>query len=123
MSLAPPSCWAADHTGRAGPADGDAPGRTGRPLPAVRGKPVAFLAGPFAPGGGRHARILGEGTIPAANLLGPLAGMPLAVLVAAMRAGGTYANAHTNDGVAPANTRLGDFPGGEVRSQIRAAGP
>jgi hypothetical protein len=26
---------------------------------------------------------------------------------------------HTNDGVAPANTGPGDFPGGEIRGQIR----
>lgn len=89
----------------------------------MNGPIVAFLAGPFAPGGGRLDGITGEGTITAANLVGPLAGMDFSVLVAAMRAGGTYANAHTNDGVAPANTGPGDFPGGKVRGQIRAAGP
>jgi hypothetical protein len=33
---------------------------------------VAFQAGPIAPGGGRHDGIPGEGTITAANLIGPL---------------------------------------------------
>jgi hypothetical protein len=43
----------------------------------------------FPPGGGRVQGVLGEGTITSANLVGPLAGMNLSVLVAAMRAGGT----------------------------------
>ena len=89
----------------------------------VNGPIVAFLAGPFPPGGGRVEGVLGEGTITAANLTGPLAGMPFSVLVAAMRAGGTYANVHTNDGVPPANTGPGDFPGGEIRGQIRPTAP
>jgi hypothetical protein len=38
---------------------------------------------------------------------------PLADLVAAMEAGNTYANAHTNDGVDGVNTGPGDRPGGE----------
>lgn len=73
----------------------------------MNGPIVAFLAGPFAPGGGRHDGILGEGTITAANLTGPLAGMPLAVLVAAMRVGGTYANVHANGGAARGNAGRG----------------
>lgn len=86
----------------------------------VNGPVVAFLAGPFAPGGGPVEGILAEGTITSANLVGPLAGMSLSVLVAAMRSGGTYVNVHTNDGIAPADTGAGDFPGGEIRGQIRA---
>jgi hypothetical protein len=89
----------------------------------VNGPIVAFLAGPFAPGEGRHDGILAEGTITAANLIGPLEGMPLSVLIAAMRADGTYVNVHTNDGVDGINTGPGDFPGGEIRGQIEAAGP
>jgi CHRD domain len=89
----------------------------------VNGAVVAFLAGPFAPGGGRVDGVLAEGTITAANLVGPLAGQSLSVLVEAMRNGGAYVNAHTNDGVDPVNTGAGDFPGGEIRGQVRAAGP
>jgi hypothetical protein len=89
----------------------------------VNGPVVVFLAGPFDPGGGRVDGIIGQGTITSANFVGPLAGMDFSVLVAAMRAGGTYANVHTNDGVAPANTGPGDFPGGEIRGQISPAGP
>jgi hypothetical protein len=39
-------------------------------------------------------------------------------LLDAMRAGLTYVNVHTDDGVAPPNTGPGDFPGGEIRGQL-----
>ena len=79
---------------------------------------VAFLYGPVAPGGGRTDGVLAEGTITTADLVGPLAGMSLSDLMAAMEAGNTYVNVHTSDGVAPDNTGPGDFPGGEIRGQI-----
>lgn len=82
---------------------------------------VVFLAGPFAPAGGRVDGVLATGTITAANLIGSLAGHPLSDLIDAMQAGNTYVNVHTNDGVAPPNTGPGDIPGGEIRAQIRPA--
>ncbi len=88
----------------------------------VNGPVVAFLFGSVAPAGGRSDGVLATGTLTAANLVGPLAGMPLSVLTAAMDANGTYVNVHTNDGVEPTNTGPGDFPGGEIRGQIRPAG-
>lgn len=84
----------------------------------VNGSVVVFLAGPFAPGGGRTDGVLAEGTITAANLIGPLAGHPLSDLIAQMEAGDAYVNVHTNDGVPPTETGVGDFPGGEIRGQI-----
>jgi hypothetical protein len=86
----------------------------------ANGPVVAFLYGavPVPPGGGRTDGVLAEGTITAANLVGPLAGHPLSDLVKAMNDGGAYVNAHTNDGVAPTNTGPGDFPGGEIRGQV-----
>jgi hypothetical protein len=36
-----------------------------------------------------------------------------------IRSGNAYVNVHTNDGVAPANSGPGDFPGGEVRGQFK----
>lgn len=83
------------------------------------GPVVAFLYGNAAPGGGRTDGVLAEGTITAANLVGPLAGQPLSALIAAMEAGNTYVNVHTNDGVGGPNTGAGDYPGGEIRGQIR----
>lgn len=87
--------------------------------PGVNGPVVAFLYGPAAPGGGPSNGVLAEGTITAANLVGPLAGHPFSDLIDAMRAGNTYVNVHTNDGVPPTNTGPGDFPGGEIRGQIQ----
>ena len=85
----------------------------------VNGPVVVGLFGNVAAGGGRTDGVLAEGTITAANLTGPLAGQPLSVLIAEMEAGNTYVNVHTNDGVDPINTGPGDFPGGEIRGQIK----
>jgi hypothetical protein len=85
----------------------------------VNGPIVAFLYGTAAPGAGRTDGVLAEGTITAANLIGPLAGKSLADLIALLDSGGAYVNVHTNDGVDPINTGPGDFPGGEVRGDIR----
>lgn len=84
----------------------------------VNGPVVLFLFEGVA-GSGRHNGILSTGTATAADLVGPLAGQPLSVLISAMESGGAYVNVHTNDGVAPTNTGPGDFPGGEIRGQIQ----
>jgi hypothetical protein len=84
----------------------------------ANGPVVVFLFGPVAAGGGRVQGVLAEGTVTAANFVGPLAGATMADLVTLMQSGGAYVNVHTNDGVAPTNTGPGDFPGGEVRGQI-----
>jgi hypothetical protein len=78
--------------------------------------------GPGPVAGGRVDGVIAEGTITAANFVGPLAGQPLSTLVAQIKAGNTYVNVHTNDGVDPQNTGPGDFPGGEVRGQIQHRG-
>jgi hypothetical protein len=41
-------------------------------------------------------------------------------LVSAMRAGNTYVNVHTDNGVPPPNTGQGDMASGEIRGQITA---
>jgi hypothetical protein len=41
-------------------------------------------------------------------------------LVEAMRAGNTYVNVHTNDGIGQPNTGAGDMQSGEIRGQIVA---
>jgi hypothetical protein len=92
-------------------------------LPGSNGPVVAFLYGSTPPGGGRIQGVIGDDVISAADLVGPLAGQALSVLVEAMQTGGAYVNVHTNDGVDPPNTGPGDFPGGEIRGQIRIAGP
>jgi hypothetical protein len=77
---------------------------------------TAPVPGPL--GGGRIQGRIADGTITAANLVGPLAGQPLSALIDAIEAGNTYVNVHTNDGVDPTNTGPGDFPGGEIRGQL-----
>lgn len=77
-------------------------------------------AGPT--GAGRVNGVIAEGTITAENLTGSLAGEPLSALVELLRTGGAYVNVHTSDGVDPANTGPGDYPGGEVRGQIEHRG-
>ena len=84
----------------------------------VNGPVVAFLLHPQPAAGGPSHGVIATGTIRASDLVGPLAGMTLADLISAMRAGNIYANVHTDDGVSPPNTGPGDFPGGEIRGQI-----
>src|SRR6267143_4289002 len=91
--------------------------------PGVNGPIVVFLFGSVPAGGGRTDGVLAAGTITAANLINALKGHPLSDLIDSIRVGHAYANAHTNDGVPPINTGPGDFPGGEIRGQIRTAGP
>jgi len=87
------------------------------------GPVVAFLFGAVPAGGGRTQGVIADGVIGAGNLVGPLAGQSLSVLIEALETGGAYVNVHTNDGIEPTNTGAGDFPGGEIRGQIRLAGP
>lgn len=61
------------------------------------GPPTGRIQGPIA-----------TGTITAANLVGPLAGMELSDLVDLLRNGGAYVNVHT----------LPDHPGGEIRGNF-----
>lgn len=86
--------------------------------PDENGPVVAFLYGPASAGGGRFDGVLAEGTITAANLVGPLAGQGLDALIDAIEEGNAYVNVHTNDGIDPTNTGPGDFPGGEIRGNL-----
>lgn len=61
---------------------------------------------------GRFSGILTEGTITSADLVGGLAGMTVQDLVNLMLAGDTYVNVHTSQ-----------YPGGEIRGQIRGNAP
>ena len=95
--------------------------------PGTNGPIAVWLYPSTAPspapvGGGRLDGVIAEGTITAANLVGPLLGQPLSALVDALKSGGAYVNVHTNDGVAPTNTGPGDFPGGEIRGQLEHRG-
>ena len=78
---------------------------------------VTLFMGPVA--GGAVNGTLAEGTITAPDPGNGCGWTDLAAVLAAMRSGDTYVNVHTNDGVPPINTGPGDFPGGEIRGQIR----
>lgn len=82
--------------------------------------PVIGPTGAAGPSGsGPQNGVLAAGTFSPGGVICPASAvgqdMPL---LDAMRAGLTYVNVHTNDGVAPTNTGPGDFPGGEVRGQL-----
>jgi hypothetical protein len=74
--------------------------------------PVAVWLYPPAPPArliqGAVSGMIGEGTITTANFTGPLQGQPFSALINAMNNGQAYTNVHTNQ-----------FPGGEIRGQIR----
>jgi hypothetical protein len=79
-------------------------GPTGAPLPGGAGPQDGVLAsGTFSP----------VGIVCPASAVGE--DMPL---LDAIRAGLTYVNVHTSDGVEPPDTGPGDFPGGEIRGQL-----
>ncbi|HXW05601.1 MAG TPA: CHRD domain-containing protein [Vicinamibacterales bacterium] len=92
--------------------------------------PSPDASAPVASGGGRHDGVLAEGTVMAsdADHLRELAAGANAScaegvstwdeLLDRIRAGRTYVNVHTNDGVGSTNTGPGDFPGGEIRGQL-----
>lgn len=87
--------------------------------------PVIGTSGAAGPNGsGPFNGVLATGSFSPAGVMCLAANvgqdMPL---LDAIRAGLTYVNVHTNDGVAPTNTGPGDFPGGEIRGQISHPGP
>jgi hypothetical protein len=70
-------------------------------------------------GGGRIEGTLAEGTITVPDPGNGCGWADLDAVLAAIASGNTYVNVHTNDGVAPPNTGPGDFPGGEIRGQVK----
>jgi hypothetical protein len=85
---------------------------------------TAALTGPQP----RHDGVLAEGTVkdgealnvrPTTNPVCPGGVSTFADVLSRIREGNAYVNVHTNDGVAPTNTGPGDFPGGEIRGQLR----
>jgi hypothetical protein len=72
-----------------------------------------------SPAGGAVNGTLAAGTITAPDAGNACGWADLAAVLAAIQSGATYVNVHTNDGVAPPDTGPGDFPGGEIRGQVR----
>jgi hypothetical protein len=88
----------------------------------VNGPVGVTLFGGVPAGGGRVNGILAKGTVMAPDAGNACGWITVADVAAAMRSGNTYVNVHTNDGVAPTNTGPGDFPGGEIRGQVKEVG-
>ena len=84
----------------------------------TNGDIVLPLVPTAAPGGGPRSGIIGQGTLTAAQLVGPLQGKPLSDLIAQMDSGNAYVNVHTATGASPATLVAGDIPPGEIRGQI-----
>jgi hypothetical protein len=80
---------------------------------------VTLFTAPAQPAGGVTNGTLAEGTITAPDVGNGCGWADMAAILAAIQTGNTYVNVHTNDGVEPANSGPGDFPGGEIRGQIR----
>lgn len=77
-----------------------------------------FPVGGASPKKGPFSGVLAQGTIDAGDLIGPLKGEKLEVLLQELSDGNAYINVHTTDGVDPPNTGPGDHPIGEIRGQI-----
>lgn len=71
------------------------------------------------PGSGRFDGVLAQTSKTAPDLNNSCGWVTMADVLNAMNSGNTYVNVHTNDGVAPTNTGPGDFPGGEIRGQVK----
>ncbi len=94
-----------------------------RGVPGANGPIAVWLyptttPGVTAPaGGGRTDGVLVEGTFDAGDIA--LAGYTFSQLLADLDGGGAYVNFHTNDGVAPTGTGVGDLILGEIRGNVR----
>ena len=86
--------------------------------PGVSGPVGVTLFGPVAPGGGAVSGVIARDIRTAPDAGNFCGWTDLASVIAAIQSGKTYVNVHTNDGVAPANTGPGDFPGGEIRGHV-----
>jgi hypothetical protein len=81
--------------------------------------PVGVTLFMGSPASGPVNGTLAKGTITAPDPGNACRWADLAAVIVAIESGNTYVNVHTDDGVAPPNTGPGDFPGGEIRGQIR----
>ena len=81
--------------------------------------PVGVTLYMGSPASGHLDGIIARGTITAPNPGNACGWEDFDDVLFAMQSGNTYVNVHTNDGIDPPNTGAGDFPGGEIRGQIR----
>jgi hypothetical protein len=68
---------------------------------------------------GEFSGVLAEGTIDSGDFAGSMAGSSIAELIEEIRAGNSYVNVHTYDGVDPPYSGPGDYRVGEIRGQLK----
>jgi hypothetical protein len=83
----------------------------------VNGPIGVFLYGLVPANGGRTDGVLSQGTITEDDLIGPFVDLDVAELAELLDSGDAYVNVHTSTG--SATLAPGNFPGGEVRGQIK----
>ncbi len=85
------------------------------------GQPVVKLwpLGSAAAKRGEFTGVLVEGSFDASDFIGPMTGSPMSDLLEEIRAGNTYVNVHTYDGVDPPYSGPGDYRVGEIRGQLK----
>jgi len=89
--------------------------------PGQNGQPVVKLwpTGNAAAKRGEFSGVLAEGSFDASDFTGPMTGSPMSDLLDEIRAGNTYVNVHTYDGMDPPYSGPGDYRVGEIRGQLK----
>ena len=68
---------------------------------------------------GEFTGVLVEGSFDAGDFGGPMIGSTMAEFIEEIRAGNTYVNVHTYDGMDPPYSGPGDYRAGEIRGQLQ----
>jgi hypothetical protein len=68
---------------------------------------------------GEFTGVLVEGSFDAGDFVGPMTGSTMAEFIEEIRAGNTYVNVHTYDGMDPPYSGPGDYRVGEIRGQLK----
>jgi hypothetical protein len=90
--------------------------------PASQNGQVVVKLWPQGNTGGKRGEFTGvlvEGSFDAGDFVGPMTGSTMAEFIEEIRAGNTYVNVHTYDGVDPPYSGPGDYRVGEIRGQLK----
>ena len=90
--------------------------------PASQNGQVVVKLWPQGGGAGKRGEITGvlvEGSFDAGDFVGPMTGSTMAEFIEEIRAGNTYVNVHTYDGIDPPYSGPGDYRAGEIRGQLQ----
>jgi len=90
--------------------------------PASQNGQVVVKLWPLGSAAGKRGEFTGvlvEGSFDAGDFVGPMTGSTIAEFIEEIRAGNTYVNVHTYDGVDPPYSGPGDYRVGEIRGQLK----